>query len=60
MKNKYHYVYIVQGCYDYHTWEDVHMAENYLDGKKRLREYRANEGSYSHRLIQRRVLNNES
>ena len=55
-KNKYIYLYVLQGFYNY--WEDLTASENYREIKNDLKTYRENErGAY--RIIQRRVLNND-
>lgn len=54
-KNKYQYLYILQGYYSY-GWEDLTASEIYKEVKQNKKEYQENEcGLY--RIIQRRVLN---
>lgn len=50
---------VVQGNYG-QGWEDENYETTRVDGKRSLREYRANMPGYAHRLIVRRVpvLNN--
>jgi len=52
--------------YEWHTqgnygcgWETVTIDETYAEGKQMLRDYRENEPQYPHRLIKRRVQNDE-
>ena len=52
-KNKYEYLYVVQGNYGY-GWDDLISTENYREAKARLKDYRENEKKYSHRMIHRR------
>jgi len=52
-KNKYEYLFVVQGNYGY-GWEDLISSEDYREARARLKDYRDNEKKYSHRLIQRR------
>jgi len=57
MKNKYCYLYVLQGDYGYgHGWEDLTASERYREVRQNLREYRENEGG-TYRIIQRRELN---
>ena len=54
-KNKYRYLYVLQGIYSC-KWEDLTYSENYKEIKADLKAYRENEkGIY--RIIQRRELN---
>lgn len=54
-KNKYIYLYVVQGNYGC-GWEDLTQSENYAEARQDLKDYRENE-PYPHRLIHRRELN---
>ena len=54
--NKYLYLWIVQGHYGFHGWEDVTASETWQEARADLRSYRENEPQYPHRLIQRREL----
>lgn len=56
MANKYLYLWIVQGHYGFHGWEDLTAAENRQEALGYLRDYRVNEPG-PHRLIQRREPN---
>ena len=59
-KNKYLYLFVIQGFYDrLYGWEDLTAEETYRDAKYRLAEYRANEPENHHRMIRRRELNTE-
>lgn len=57
-KNKYNYIYVIQGNYGY-GWED--LSEYERNERELLRhdykEYCLAERNYSHRIISRRVLN---
>ena len=56
-KNKYQYLFILQGNYGYgHGFEDLTASESYSEVKAELKDYRINEGG-RYRIIQRRVLN---
>ena len=56
-KNKYLYLYVLQGNYGYgHGFEDLTASNNYWEVLQNLREYKANEGG-CYRIIQRRELN---
>lgn len=55
--NKYLYVYVVQGYYGLHGWEDLCQSESYQEARHDLRAYRENEIQYPHRMIQRRISN---
>lgn len=57
-KNKYIYLHVIQGNYGY-GFEDVDQSESYKDARTNFRLYRENEPQYSHRMIQRRELNQE-
>jgi len=57
--NKWLYLWVVQGRYGMHGWEDLCASENYRDARANLREYRENEHGIAHRMIQRRELNTE-
>ena len=52
-KNKYEYLFVVQGNYGY-GWEDLISSEDRREARARLKDYRDNEKKYSHRIIQRR------
>jgi hypothetical protein len=57
-KNKYSYLFVVQGNYGYgHGWEDLCASENYKEARANLKDYRLNEVNTPHRLIRRRELN---
>ena len=59
MKNKFAYLWILQGNYGYgHGWEDLCDSESYLEIRQNLKEYHENEGG-NYRLIERRVKNEE-
>jgi hypothetical protein len=56
-KNKYAYLWVLQGNYGYgHGWEDLTAEESYREILKRKKEYRENEGG-SYRVIHRREKN---
>ena len=56
-KNKYQYLYILQGNYGYgHGFEGLTSSESYREVKDNLKDYRLNEGG-NYRIICRRVLN---
>ena len=66
-RNKYDYLYIVQGRYgDTYRWEDLTAADSQEGGRRDLRDYRMSETAHyirtgrrpgvNYRLIQRRVL----
>lgn len=55
-KNKYIYLYVLQGYYTGYGWEDLTASEDYKEIRTDLKAYRENEhGQY--RIIQRRELN---
>lgn len=54
-KNKYQYLYILQGYYSY-GWEDLTVSEIYKEVEQNKKEYQENECGH-YRIIQRRVLN---
>ena len=57
-KNKYKYLWILQGNYGYgHGFEDLTAEETHREIRQRAKEYRENEGG-NYRIIQRRELNN--
>ena len=59
-KNKYVYVWVVQGYYGHgYGWEDLTQSESWREAKADLKAYRENESQYQHRLIQKRELNTE-
>jgi hypothetical protein len=54
-KNKYKYLYVLQGYYSY-CWEDLTASESLTEVKQNKNEYHDNErGTY--RIIKRRELN---
>ena len=56
-KNKYQYLYVLQGNYGYgHGWEDLTASESYKEVRSDLTDYRLNEGG-TYRIINRRELN---
>lgn len=60
-QNKYTYLYVLQGNYGY-GWDDLLEYDKstigaYSVAKEDLKCYRENEKQYSHRIIERRVLN---
>ena len=58
MKNKWMYLWIVQGHYgSQYGWEDLTASESYREARADLKSYRENEPGYAHRQIQRRELN---
>lgn len=60
-QNKYSYVKVLQGNYGY-GWDDVHefcQSEGIRERKQTLKTYRENERNATHRIIDRRVLNEE-
>lgn len=57
---KTHDEYHVQGNYGgVAGWETVSIEETYAEGKQMLKDYNENEPQYPHRLIKRRVRNDE-
>ena len=57
-KNKYVYLFVLQGNYGYHGWEDLTASENRQEVRDDLKAYRENEGGV-YRIIRRRELNKE-
>ena len=57
-KNKYVYLFVLQGNYGYYGWEDLTASENRREVRNDLKAYRENEGGI-YRIIQRRELNKE-
>ena len=55
-KNKWCYLYVVQGCYD-GEWGDLTYSENRREARNDLKDYRDNELGVPHRIIKRRELN---
>ena len=56
--NKYLYLYVVQGNYGGHGWEDLAESESYQEARYNLREYRISSiRRYPHRIIKRREPN---
>ena len=55
-KNKYLYLFIVQGNYGY-GWDDLEDCETYREARIAWKDYAINESNYPHRIIKRRVLN---
>lgn len=59
-QTKYRYLYVLQGNYDY-GWDDLMEFDSdstIKDRKDMLKTYRENEKQYSHRIVERRELNN--
>jgi hypothetical protein len=54
--NKYLYLHVMQSNYG-NGFEDMGQSEDPREIRTTLREYRANEPQYNHRMIQRRVPN---
>ena len=55
--NKYEYLFIVQGKYGFHGWEDLTASESWKEARDDLKAYLLNEGKIAtFRLIKRRVL----
>ena len=52
--NKYLYLYVVQGNYGGHGWEDLAESDTHKEARYNLREYRISSGPAPHRIIQRR------
>jgi len=59
MANKYSYLHIVQGRYDF-GWEDLAASEDFREARKDLRAYRVNAPEIDYRMIQRRELNEQA
>ena len=55
-QNKYEYLWIIQGRYGHHGWEDLSAYEGMFDARDDLRAYRENERGIPFRLIHRREL----
>lgn len=55
--NKYLYLWVVQGNYGGHGWEDLAESESYQEARYNLREYRISSGPAPHRIIKRREPN---
>jgi hypothetical protein len=55
MGKKYLYLYVLQGNYGVHGWEDLTASEVRKEVSDNLKEYRDNEGG-TYRIIQRREL----
>ena len=55
--NKYLYLYVVQGNYGGHGWEDLAESVDAVVALNDLREYRISSGPAPHRIIQRREPN---
>lgn len=55
-KNKYLYLFIVQGNYGY-GWDDLEECVSYIEARTAWKDYAINEVNYPHRIIKRRVLN---
>lgn len=48
-------LFVVQGYYGaQYGWEDVHAEYSRAEARERLKEYRANEPQYAHRLVTKR------
>jgi hypothetical protein len=58
-KNKYKYLHVMQSNYG-NGFEDMDQSEDRREIRTALREFRENSPNYSHRMIQRRVLNRDS
>ncbi len=56
-RNKFIYLYVIQGNYGYYGWEDLTQSEDYREARANLKDYRDNEPGTSHRMIQRREPN---
>jgi hypothetical protein len=54
--DKYTYLWVIQGDYG-SGWEDIDQDEHYCLMLENLKCYNKNEPGYTHRLINRRVLN---
>lgn len=57
-KNKYVYLFVLQGNYGYYGWEDLISSENRQEVRDDLKAYRENEGGI-YRIIRRREFNKE-
>jgi len=57
VKNKWLYLWVVQGHYGQYGWEDLCVSEDYREARDNLKDYRENELGSTHRMIQRRELN---
>lgn len=55
-QNKYVYLYVLQGEYGFHGWEDLTASESLKEIRQDKRDYVENEGGV-YRIIQRRELN---
>lgn len=55
-KNKYNYIYVIQGNYGY-GWDDLVECDTYTEARTTWKDYAINEVNYCHRIIKRRVLN---
>jgi hypothetical protein len=55
--NKYLYLYVVQGNYGGHGWEDLAESESYEEARYNFTEYMISSGPAPHRIIQRREPN---
>ena len=56
-KNKYNYIYVVQGLYPGgNGWEDVSASDTWKEARQTAKEYRENEPEYLYRIIHRREL----
>lgn len=54
-KNKYTYLYVLQGNYGY-GWDDLTASESFLEIRSDKKSYRENGGG-NYRIIKRRELN---
>ena len=57
--NKYLYLYVVQGNYGGHGWEDLAESDTHKEARYNLKEYRISSGPAPHRIIKRREPNPE-
>lgn len=56
MANKYRYMWVLQGHYGVHGWEDLCAEDTPQEARQRRTEYQENEGG-AYRIIYRRELN---
>ena len=54
-QNRYNYLFVLQGKYEPHGWEDLTASKNYKEMRVERRLYQTNEGG-NYRIIQRREL----
>jgi len=55
-RNKYVYLYVLQGNYGIYGYEDLTASEDYRDVRRDLKDYQENEGG-NYRIIKRREKN---